>query len=463
MKYIDNNIILMTDSYKVQHATMYPRGITKVYSYFESRNGARFNRTLFFGLQYIIKKYLVGEVVTHKKLKIAQDLIDKHLGPDALNVKGWKKIINRHGGKLPVRIKAIPEGTLIPTDNVLMTIENTDPELPWITNYLETILTHVWSSSTVATLSYETKKLLKHYLDNTSDMLDGLDFQLHDFGFRGVSSVESAGICGAGHLVNFMGTDTIAAIVCAMQYYNSDVCAFSVPATEHSIMTSYGREGENDLLHDLLNKYPVGILSIVIDSYDYENFIRTVAAGHKKTIMDRNGVIVFRPDSGDPITVTLTVMDALSDVFGCKTNSKGYKVLSPQVKMLWGDGIEYLGIRDILHALKNNGWSTENIVFGMGGGLLQKVNRDTQRFAFKSSAQERHGKWYDISKDPRDAGKRSKSGRLTLQNIGEGEYLTIKKDLYPKIKDELITVFENGSLANEITFEEVRKNARQSE
>jgi len=456
------NITTLTDSYKIGHYNMYPEGTEKVYSYFESRKGAKFNKTVFFGLQYLIKEYLQGAQVTSEKIEQGKALMDVHLGPGAFNLEGWTHILNEHDGRLPILIKAVPEGLPIPTNNVLMTVENIDPKCWWLTNYLETLLSHVWSSSTVATLSREIKIMCKHYLEETSDNIDGLDFMLHDFGFRGVSSVESAGIEGAGHLINFKGTDTIRAIEYAMEYYNSDVCAFSVPATEHSIMTSLGPYGERQLFLDLLNKYPTGILSVVIDSYDYERFIKEITPNYKSKILNRDGKVVFRPDSGDPTTTTLRVLELLDNVFGSSENSKGYKVLNPKVGMLWGDGIDYMGIRNILHAMKAAGWSASNIVFGMGGGLLQKINRDDQRFAFKCSAQYRNNEWIDIYKKPKDISKMSKKGRQYLYRV-EGSHGLVYNttNVFDFNNDDILrTVFNYGNIIQDYNFEEVRKRAR---
>jgi len=460
---MDFNITTLSDSYKIGHYNMYPEGTEGVYSYFECRKGAKFNKTLFFGLQYLIKEYLEGHPVTREKIDEGKALIDQHLGPNAFNLEGWEYILNEHNGRLPIRIMAVPEGLSIPTNNVLMTVENTDPKCYWLTNFLETLLTHVWASSTVATLSREVKKMCKYYLESTSDVMDGLNFMLHDFGFRGVSSVESAGICGAGHLINFQGTDTIRAIEYAMKYYGSGVCAFSVPATEHSIMTSYGQSPglELNLLNDLIDKYPTGILSVVIDSYDDERFITYVAKEASQKILARDGKIVFRPDSGDPVTTTIRILDLLDSIFDTSINSKGYKVLNPKIGILWGDGIDYMGIRNILHAMKESNWSSENIVFGMGGGLLQKVNRDTQRFAFKCSAQKRGGKWVDIWKKPKDVSKMSKRGiQYLYRKTGSRgiEYLTTNR-LKTDRQNVLQTVFENGDLVKEYNFEQIRQNA----
>ena len=452
----------MSDSYKMNHYKMYPKGTESVYCYFESRSGAKYDETVFFGLQYIIKQYLEGEVVTMEKIDRAEKLINAHLGPNSFNREGWEYIVEKYDGKLPVTIKAVAEGTSVPTNNVLMTVENNDPKCYWLTNYLETVLTHVWYSSTVATLSREVKKLCANYAETTCDNDDHIMFQLHDFGFRGVSSVQSAAIGGAGHLINFMGTDTIAAMELIMDYYNMDeIPAYSVPATEHSIMTSMGKEGEEQLIEQLLDEYPTGILSIVIDSYDYRNFIKICGTKFKDRILERDGKVVFRPDSGDPMKVSFEVMRLLDQYFGTTTNSKGYKVLNPKVGMLWGDGIDFDGIAGIIMYLWQNKYSSANIVFGMGGGLLQKVNRDTQRFAFKCSAQKRDGQWVDIWKDPIDKSKASKRGKLALIKNYKGEFATIKSEaMVSGERNYLETVFENGKLVKEYTFEEIRNNAK---
>ncbi len=325
----DFNICTLTDSYKLGHYSMYPDNTEYVYSYFESRTGAKFNKTNFFGLQYLRDKYLTGRVVTKDKIAEAKYLADKHMGKNVFNEKGWSFIEKKYDGHLPLKIQTVPEGLAIPTNNVLMDVINTDSECWWLTNYVESLLTHAWSSSTICTLSRECKMMFIDYLNWTSvdsALKDHLPFMLHDFGFRGVSSVESAAIGGAGHLANFSGTDTLVAIETAMKYYKSDVCAYSVNATEHSIMTSLGEKGEFDILKRLINYYPKGILSIVIDSYDYKRFINDYARELKSEILNRDGKTVFRPDSGEPVSTTLKVFELLESVFGSTVNNKGYKI-----------------------------------------------------------------------------------------------------------------------------------------
>jgi nicotinamide phosphoribosyltransferase len=457
---MNKNIITLTDSYKVNHWNQYPTGTEYVYSYFEARTGAKFSYTVFFGLQYLIKEYLAGRVVTREKIEQAAKLAAVHFGSEKLfNRKMWEHILEKHEGRLPVRIKAVPEGLPIPNSNVLMTIENTDPLCYSLTNHLETLLSHCWYGSTVATLSRKVKEQIKLFLDQTASSDAGLPFMLHDFGFRGVSSVESAGIGGAGHLVNFMGTDTIKAIELAMEYYGADVCAYSVPATEHSVMTALGPEGEEKMFADLIKNYPTGILSVVSDSYDiFRACSEIIGTKLKDQILARDGVFVIRPDSGDPVSTVMKILEILGEKMGVTVNQKGFRVLNPKVKVLWGDGLDYDKIYDILNAMKNGGWSAENIAcFGMGGGLLQRVNRDTQRFAFKSSAQCREGIWYDIFKEPVDKSKTSKKGKLALYRA-TGEFHTVTASTFND-DDVLETVFEDGELKRDMTFDQVRKNA----
>lgn len=458
------NICTASDSYKFQHWNMIPKNTNKVYSYFESRAGAEYDSTVFFGLQYLLKEYFTGSVVTRAKIDLAQKRVNAHLNnQNAFNIAGWKYILEKFGGKLPLRIKAVPEGTPVPTGNVLMTVENTGGvPTAFLSNYVEPLMTHVWAPSTVATASYHAKQMMKEFLIDTSDNLEALLYMLHDFGFRGVSSFQSAYIEGAGHLINFMGTDTFPAVECAMDYYNApEVVAHSVPATEHSVMTARGRAGEMRILGDLLDEYPTGILSVVIDSYDYIAFIKNAVVNYKDKILARDGKLVFRPDSGQPTKVTMEVLNCLADNFGYTINSKGYRVLNSKVGALWGDGIDINGIKEILTAMKSNGYSAENIVFGMGGGLLQKINRDTQRFAFKSSYQERDGVGYDIFKDPIDSSKRSKRGMLMLVKGDDGKLKTIRQDSdaategFDLLEDTLV----DGRLYRDMTFDEVRRNA----
>lgn len=247
-----NNICWLTDSYKVSHYKQYPKWTRFVYSYFESRTGAMFPQTTFFGLQYFLKQYLAGPVVTKEKIDEAEELFYAHFfDKPVFNRAGWEHILNKHGGHLPVRIKAVPEGMTINQSNVLMTVENTDPEVYWLTNWLETLLVQVWYPSTVATQSRSMKQVLLKYLQETGDPA-GLPFKLHDFGFRGVTCPEQAAIGGSSHLINFQGTDTTVGLVLARKFYKAKMPGFSIPAAEHSTITSWGEEHEVDAMSNML-------------------------------------------------------------------------------------------------------------------------------------------------------------------------------------------------------------------
>jgi nicotinamide phosphoribosyltransferase len=462
------NIVTATDSYKLGHWAQYPRGTTGVYSYFESRKGATYPETVFFGLQPILEQ-LEGVVVTERDVMAAHGLASVHFGrPTVFNIKGWLHIVRDHGGKLPVRIKAVPEGTVVPSGNIMMSVENTCPQCYWLTNALESLLTHVWYPSTVATLSRYVKTMMAAKLGKAGEPLDGLEFMLHDFGYRGAATHDAAEIGGAAHLVNFKGTDTVPALLLALDHYEADIdtLGFSVPASEHSVMTALGHEGEYAQLVNMLDVNPTGIVSIVGDSYNIYQFARWLTGPLKERVLARDGKVVLRPDSTTPMDPTpplevVHLLEILWEGFGGTTNEKGYRLLDPHIGMLWGDGLDAKMIEKIIDRMMMENWSPANMVFGMGGGLLQKVNRDTQRFAFKSSAQERDGVWHEVMKEPLDASKTSKAGRLILTHLN-GEWKTepeIMAGCTPEI-DKLVTVFEDGEITQRWTFEEIRERAQ---
>jgi nicotinamide phosphoribosyltransferase len=462
---MQTNIIFRTDSYKWGHWQQYLPDTEYVYSYLESRNGAKFNNTVFFGLQYLLKEYLSGQTVTQEAIDEAEKLSFAHLGGGRFNRSGWQYILDKNQGRLPVEIHAVPEGTPVPVSNVQMTIENTDPRVPWLTNYLESILYKVWAPSVVATLSREIKILLSFYLEKTADSQDMLPFMLHDFGYRGAASEEAAMVNGAAHLINFLGTDTIPALLFPQRYYGdpSGVPGYSVPATEHSIMTSRGEAGEKDVIQYLLGNTPNGILSIVIDSYDYRRFIQYLGETLREDadrFLNRTpgNKIVFRPDSGDPVSTSLEVIELVEKYFGSFVNNKGYRQLHPQTGVLWGDGIQYEGVRNILFNLRNNGYSAANMIFGMGGGLHTSCTRDTQKNAFKCSAQYYGGEYHDVQKRPLDPTKISKTGRFSLVKEINGTFRTVAKNF--RREDFLKPVFRNGEILQEYTWDEIKNNAK---
>ncbi|MEN0052108.1 MAG: nicotinate phosphoribosyltransferase [Mucilaginibacter sp.] len=465
------NLILLADAYKYAHHKFYYPGTTQIYSYLESRGGV-FDETIFFGLQYFLKEYLEGPTFTQQDLDEAEGFLQQVFGRDDVFDKSkFQYILDKYNGYLPVKIKAVAEGTAVPIGNVLMTIENTDPECYWLTNFLETLLMQVWYPSTVATLSNQIRKVISRFYDETATpgAEAGIDFVLNDFGFRGVSSVESAQIGGAAHLISFRGSDNLAGSGMAIQYYNAvKVYGLSIPATEHSICTLLGREGELEIFKHVLRSFPRGTIACVSDSFNIFKACKEYWGEElRDEILNRDGTLVIRPDSGDPIMTLLKIFEILFESFSFTINSKGYKVLPPQIRVIQGDGVNYDEIIKIYNALKTNSISAENLAFGMGGALLQKIDRDTQQFALKCSSAVINGQEVDVAKSPTEMDaegnitssfKKSKAGRLKLVKINE-VFKTVNQHEHPELTDELHTVFENGKLVKTISFEEVRANA----
>ena len=461
---LTKNILLNTDSYKTSMFKQYPVGTTGVYSYIESRGG-RYDETVFFGLQAFIKEYLL-DPITQADIDVADEILTAHGEP--FNREGWEYILRVHNGFLPVVIRAVPEGTMVPVKNVLATIENTDPACFWLTTYLETaLLRAVWYPTTVATQSKYIKTLILDYLEKTGDP-STIDFKLHDFGARGVSSMESAGIGGAANLVNFMGSDTITGVLYAREYYGAGIAGFSIPAAEHSTITSWGRDNEVEAYRNMLTQFakPASIVAIVSDSYDIFNAVDKLWGEElKQQVIDSGATVVIRPDSGDPLIICRQLVQKLAAKFGTTTNAKGFKVLN-NVRLMQGDGVNEQTIRMILGDFMAHGFSADNIAFGMGGALLQIVDRDTQKFAMKCSSAQINGVWVDVYKDPiTDSGKRSKRGRVSLYKNGK-EY---RSATTPPLGwtdhgignwvDVLAEVFRDGELKNEISFDEIRANS----
>ena len=468
-----NNLLLNTDSYKASHWLQYPPNTDATFFYVESRGGVH-DRTVFFGLQAILRQAL-SRAITHADVDAAREVFAAHGEP--FNEAAWRRIVDVHGGYMPIRIRAVPEGSVVPTHQALVTIESTDPDAFWVPSYLETLLLRVWYPVTVATISWHVKQVIRQFLERTSDDPEGqLPFKLHDFGARGVSSLESAAIGGASHLVNFLGTDTVSGLVLAREAYHEPMAGFSIPAAEHSTITSWGREREVDAYRNMLRQFakPGSIVAVVSDSYDIYHAIREHwGKTLKDEVIASGGTLVVRPDSGDPVEVVHQCMVLLDEAFGHTVNGKGFKVLN-DVRVIQGDGINPTSLRAILERVTTAGYATDNIAFGMGGGLLQQLNRDTQKFALKCSAARVDGKWIDVYKDPiTDKGKVSKRGRMTLlHNATTGEYLTVPvppeaRDLtdiaVPEgFADAMVTVWENGRFVHDWTFAEIRARANAS-
>ncbi len=464
------NLLLLSDAYKYSHHQFYHPQTEKIYSYLESRGGL-FDETVFFGLQYFLQEYLC-KPFTKADLDEAEQVLNGVFGrPGVFDRSRFEYILEAHGGYFPVRIQAVPEGMAVPVHNVLMTIENTDPKCAWVTNFLESLLLQVWYPITVATLSREIRKICQDYLDKTSEQT-GVEFMLNDFGFRGVSSVESASLGGAAHLVNFRGSDTVVGSAMIRKHYHTDtVYGMSIPATEHSICTQQGEAGELEVFRRVLATYPEGMVACVSDSYDIFKACREYWGGAlREEVLARKGTLVIRPDSGDPVRTLLEVFRILFEQFGERINAKSYRVLPPQVRVIQGDGIQLESIRHILQTLEKEKIAAENIVFGMGGKLLQGVHRDTQNFAIKCSYTEIAGQGRSVVKHPveMDADgvlgrsfKRSKAGQLVLRrHHGSGAFETTSStDVHaPAWSDDLLQpVFEDGRMLRTWTFEAVRE------
>lgn len=459
MKYSNDNIILKTDSYKFSHPKMFPSGMTYMHNYLESRGGD-LPATIFFGLQYILKKHF-SRPITVEDVNEAEHFCRLHGVP--FHKEGWMYIATDLGGKLPIKIRAVPEGTLVPTYNVLMTIESTDPKVAWLPGHLETILMQIWYPITVATRSYYVRKLIWESLCQSADHPEQeIDFKHHSFGYRGVSSCESAGIGGAAELLFSKGTDTVAGILCAMEYYSSDMCGFSIPAAEHSTIISYGKDNEVEAFRNMIKEFgkPGTIFAVVSDSFDIYNACEHLwGETLKEEVIQSGATLVIRPDSGDPVEVVSKCLHILDQKFGCTINSKGYKVLN-HVRLIQGDGVNINSIEKILNRINDEGYSTSNIAFGQGGGSLQKLDRDTFKMAVKCSSVVVNDEQRDVSKDPiTDHGKRSKTGRLDLIANQIGELLTVALNDATSRYSVMRTVYENGKLLVDDELETIKKRS----
>lgn len=467
--------ILRTDGYKPSQWLQYPPNTTHVSSYIESRGGEA--KSTFLGGQAWLMDYMTTPL-TMSDIKFAELVFRIYGAP--FNRAGWERVVNEFGGFLPLEITAVPEGTVMGTHNVQMQVVNSVSGFGWLTSYIEmAMLRGVWYPSTVATKSRKFKKIIAKALIKTSDIpVDVLmnlviKFSLHDFGGRGVSSTESAVLGGMSHLVNFWGSDTVEGILGAYAYYDADITSLdappvarTIPASEHSTVTSWGRANEVEAYRNMVKQFSfVGsIYACVSDSYNIYEAVRELWGNQlKDLVIESGGTLVVRPDSGDPMTVPIEIMDILAECFGYTVNSKGYKVLakradgSPIVKVIQGDGLNEHTLQVLVDNIIAAGYSLENIAFGMGGGLLQAWNRDTLKYAMKASAiRIADGEWVGFSKDPvGDHGKKSKEGRLALVHDGDN-FQTLAEDAVDPKDNLLKLVYLNGQLFNRSTFEEVR-------
>jgi nicotinamide phosphoribosyltransferase len=480
-----NSPILLKDFYKTDHRRQYPEGTQSVYSNFTAR-GSRLpgvNEIVVFGIQYFVQEYLIrqfNEEFFHKpKAEVIgayKRRMDTSLGPNAVSVAHLEDLHDL--GYLPIEFKALDEGSVAPLRTPVLTIKNTKPEFFWLTNFLETLTSvALWHPMTSATIAHEYKKILTGYANETSDMPDFVQWQGHDFSMRGQSSVEAACVSGAAHLMSFTGTDTIPAIDFLENYYGAngekELIGGSVPATEHSVMCLGGNETEQQTFDRLITQvYPEGIVSIVSDTWDYWKVLTEIVPNLKEQIMKRNGKVVIRPDSGDPVKILCGDPEAAPDsieykgtiehlyeVFGGTVNSKGYKQLDSHIGVIYGDSITLDRCKEICERLKQKGFASTNPVFGIGSYTYQYVTRDTFGFAMKATHGVVNGQAQDIYKDPvTDNGvKKSAKGLLRVN-----EDMTLSQQVTPEEEQTglLKTVFKDGILTKTTTMAEIRNRLK---
>lgn len=458
------NPILDTDSYKFSHYAQYPEGTTEMFSYIEARGTTipGVNKVQFFGLQGYINDYLM-KPFTKDNLDEAEEIVSQH--GDPFNRKGWEYILNKWGGYAPIEVKAIREGTNLPIGLPLVTVKSLDPEVFWAVGHYEAqLLRAAWYGTTVATISKAIKKVILDGLSISSDDPSSqIDFKLHDFGARGASSYETSSIAGAAHLTNFLGSDTFAANKYLKKHYAAENASFSIPASEHSTITSWGKDREVDAYRNMIRNFggEGKMFAVVSDSYNIYNAVDNIWGGElKEEVINSGATLVIRPDSGKPVDVVMYCLRSLEKTFGAKINSRGYKVLN-NVRVIQGDGVNYYSIREIIQTMLDAKFSIDNIAFGMGGALHQKLDRDTFKFAMKCSNITVDGRDRDVFKDPiTDSGKSSKKGKIsTYYNDRIGFYCD-RQEFAPKEEEVLNLVYSGDSLINECrqqTLSDIRK------
>lgn len=452
-----DNFIFKGDSYKYSHFAQYPPNTTEMSSYIEARTASEL---VFFGLQAFLRSL---KPVSMDDVEYAEELIKAHGVP--FNSAGWRSLVTDHGGRLPVEIYALPEGTVVNGRVPLVQMRNLDPRFVWLASFIETaLLRAVWYPSTVATISKQARDKIYEHLVYSSDDPDGeIDFKLHNFGSRGVSSSESAALGGLAHLALFKGTDTVEALIAARRFYDEPMAGYSIPAAEHSTITSWGKSREADSYRNMLTTYAgYPLVAVVSDSYDIFNACAHIWGGTLKadvvSLGDAGRTLVIRPDSGDPVRVVCAVMDILWDKFGGTLNSKGFKVLPPYLRVIQGDGVNVGSIGDILGAMNRAGFSATNISFGVGGALMQKVDRDTFGFAMKANEVVIDGNRIDVFKQPTtDGGKSSKAGRQAVVRR-DGEFVSVREDALAGERNCLELVWAKGASFRNTTLTEVRNN-----
>lgn len=473
------NIIEQHDGYKADHASQFPEGTEYVYSNFTARGPSRvpgIDGIVFFGLQRFVVKRLMDDFNNDffgNRLSVGEykRRLDNYLGKGAVNTKRIGDLHNL--GYLPIRIKALPEGSVVPFQVPAVTIENTHPDFAWLTNFLETMLSaELWPTCTSATLAHKYRQVFDYYADKTGADKSFVQWQGHDFSMRGMFGIEAAAMSGMGHLLSFTGTDTIPAITELEEYYLADsdkeLIGGSVPATEHAVMCANGKETELETYSRLLDVYPTGIVSVVSDTWDFWNVVTKTLPALKDKIMARNGKLVIRPDSGVPEDILCGdekaegaarkgLIECLWETFGGTMTDKGYKVLDSHIGAIYGDSITLQRQEEILRRLAAKGFASSNVVLGIGSYTYQFVSRDTFGFAMKATNCVINGVETPIFKQPKtDSGKNSHKGLLQVELTPEGFVVNQNVTRDVELTGALEIVFENGNLMREQSLADIR-------
>jgi nicotinamide phosphoribosyltransferase len=477
------NPITLIDGYKLDHRRQYPTGTKLVYSNWTPRTSRvdGQNKVVFFGLQYFLQKYLIEEFNQNFFQKPVDEVcasyerrVNGYLGPNKI---GTQHIRDLHElGYLPLRFCSVREGEQVPLRVPMLTVENTHDDFFWLVNYFETILSNVlWLPCTSATTASRMRKLLNSQALKTGAPMDFVQWQGHDFSFRGMAGPEAAALSGAAHLIYFTGTDTIPALDLIEQYYNpKEFIGGSVAATEHSVMCAGGETNELDTFNHLLDLYPEGIVSIVSDTWDLWKVITKILPACKDRIMNRNGKVVIRPDSGDPVKIICGdpdaavntpeykgVVELLWDIFDGTDTCTGHRLLDSHIGCIYGDSITYERAKAICEGLARKGFASTNVVFGIGSYTYQYVTRDTYGFAMKATYVNINGEGIDIFKKPKtdDGMKNSARGRLAVFPTDSGMQLVNQANSAQESMSLLTPVWENGKFLRKTTFDRIRNRA----
>ena len=478
------NPLLYTDGYKVDHRRQYPENTTLVYSNWTPRKSRieGVEEVVFFGLQYFIKKYILEDFAKNFFQKSKEEIckkyarrINNYLGENQVGIAHIEALHDL--GYLPMVIKALPEGVSVPIRVPMFTMYNTLPEFFWLTNYFETLLsTTVWMPCNSATIAKQYRKILDTYANETSSIPEFVDWQGHDFSMRGMAGLEAAVVSASGHLLSFTGTDTIPAVDFLEEYYNAnsdtELIGGSVAATEHSVMCMGTNSGEEETFKRLITEvYPNGIVSIVSDTWDLWKVLTEYLPNLKEEVLARNGKVVIRPDSGDPVDIICGnpngksieekkgVVELLWDIFGGNTNDKGFKELDAHIGAIYGDSITLGRATQICERLKEKGFASTNVVLGIGSFTYQYNTRDTFGFAMKATYGEVNGEGREIFKDPitDDGTKKSAKGLIKIEKEN-GAYKLVDQVSWEEEKQgELREVFRDGKLLVDDSLADIRK------